>query len=456
MPHTPPSEPTLTSPGEPTGPVAPRARWRGLVQAWWPHALIVVAVALGLVSTLKRYHGDLPVYLRGAARMSAGEEVYVIEQSGFTYPPLMAVPFTPLVDLPEKAQRATWYGLNVLMLFGVVVLVNGLVRARVPQTKRRVFWLLVFAIVGRHVTSAFENQSNDLLILFVVTASVAAAARAWDAVAGTLIGLGAALKATPLLFLPVFVWQRRWAATLALVVSLALFCLLPDVLFPRADGGRWIVVWYETFASKTGVGAPAEAEGGWVAWNALNQSLSGTLFRLSDTGHGRDTTWDVSLWQPSATQLRALILSAQVGVLALIALGTRRPRRATLDSVPNREALGYQRLGEAALVVCGMVLLSPMSSKAHFGVLLLPVAHQLASLYRRRDPLVIACLVGVFALGTLTSKGLLGVPLGNEFLARGSVTWCALLAMLGSLRVIQQVRRRSPEPAGEITPEPVP
>ena len=429
MPISEPPAPPL-----PPGSDRPPSRRRELLHAWWPRLLIALVVVLGLVSTLKRYHGDLPVYLRGAARMIAGEELYVVEQSGFTYPPLMAVPFTSLIALPEPVQRVIWYALNVLLLLGAVHLVAGMVRPLVPGSKRRVFWLLVFAIAGRHLSAVFENQSNDLVILFVVTASVAAAARGRDARAGTLIGLAAALKATPLLFMPVFVWQRRFAAAVALVASLALFTYLPDVLFPRTDGGSWAVAWYQTFGSQVGAGAPAEAEGGWVAWNVLNQSLSGTLFRLSDTGHGRETTWDVSLWQPGETALRSVILAAQLGVVALIGFGTRRSARAA----ETPEQLGYERLGEAALVVCGMVLLSPMSSKAHFGVLLLPIAHQLAALFgRRRDAVVIACLVGVFALGTLTSKGLLGSELGNAVLARGSVTWCALLALLGSLRVIR-------------------
>ena len=45
--------------------------------------------------------------------------------------------------------------------------------------------------------------------------------------------------------------------------------------------------------------------------------------------------------------------------------------------VAQLSALGQsivERLGEAGLIACGMVLLSPMSSKSHFCVLLLPIA----------------------------------------------------------------------------------
>jgi hypothetical protein len=88
-----------------------------------------------------------------------------------------------------------------------------------------------------------------------------------------------------------------------------------------------------------------------------------------------------------------------------------------------------------------MVLLSPMSSKSHFAVLLVPLAAALVVWLRvRRDLLLTVLLVGVFVLGTLLTKGLLGSKLGNVTLAYGSVTWTAFLALLAAMRA-QQVAR---------------
>ena len=71
---------------------------------------------------------------------------------------------------------------------------------------------------------------------------------------------------------------------------------------------------------------------------------------------------------------------------------------------------------------CGMVLLSPMSSKSHFCVLLLPATYLALELLeaRTRQRSTLFLWVGIFllvALGSLTSKGILGRTQGNLLLA---------------------------------------
>jgi hypothetical protein len=80
-----------------------------------------------------------------------------------------------------------------------------------------------------------------------------------------------------------------------------------------------------------------------------------------------------------------------------------------------------------------MVLLSPMSSKSHFCVLLVPVAFCVAELLYRRRSVVVALLLGfVFVTGTLTTRELVGRDLGRELLARGSVTWSAFALLVAT------------------------
>src|SRR5438105_3366952 len=77
---------------------------------------------------------------------------------------------------------------------------------------------LVLLLAGRHVLSPLENQSHDLVVLLCVVLANEARCTGQDVAAGWWAGLGAALKATPLLFLPVFLWQRRFRAAAAMAV----------------------------------------------------------------------------------------------------------------------------------------------------------------------------------------------------------------------------------------------
>jgi hypothetical protein len=84
-----------------------------------------------------------------------------------------------------------------------------------------------------------------------------------------------------------------------------------------------------------------------------------------------------------------------------------------------------------------MLLLSPMSSKAHFFLLLLPgVVMARFYLWERRDWILTLIFIIMFLYGTLTVKDLVGTYVGHAVLATGSVTWCTLLAMLGTWRVM--------------------
>jgi hypothetical protein len=137
----------------------------------------------------------------------------------------------------------------------------------------------------------------------------------------------------------------------------------------------------------------------------------------------------VSLWQPGRPLLQGLTIVAQLAVLSWVLLVTR----SSLARGLGGERLAIRRLGEAGAVLCGMVLLSPMSSKSHFCVLVVPSAFCLAALlHDRRSPLAWALLGFAAILGTTTSKGVIGSSLGNEFLARGSVTICALAILLAT------------------------
>lgn len=422
---------------ESTTETAVAARRQRLVRG----AILAVLVIVGLISTLNRQQGEVAVYTRATRRALAGEEAYVVEAKAYTYPPGQLVAFLPITALPESFERVVFYFVNMALLLGAIWMLRCMARAEFAEHGRDGpgwwFWILLFAICARHLTSPLENQSNDLPILFLMTWTAYARSLERPTTAGTAAGIATALKATPLLYAPILVWQRRFGAALTFAGAVIVLSLMPDVLFPRADGTRWIVAWYQTFVSKVGVAEAADAEGAWAAWNVLNQSLSGTLYRLSTDGGGAAWTWDVSLWAPTASTLKAVTLAAQVGVLAIIALAVGPPS-AGAETAPDRR---MRRLAEVGAVVCGMLLLSPMSSKAHFCVLLLPVGYLLLHAFTRgRDVFVTTCLVVAFALGSLSSKGIVGLHLGNGLLARGSVTWTALVCLIGTAYVARRRR----------------
>ncbi len=402
--------------------------------SWWWVVVAAVVVA-GLVQCLHKGTSELPVYVLGGERMAAGAEIYrTSDLKPFTYPPFFALPFVAMPWLGESAQRVVWYLVNVLVLWWIVRVLHGVVAPMLEARVRRVFWVALALVSGRHVLAVFENQSHDLLVTACVVAAAAAWSRARTMRAGLWAGLGAACKATPALFAVPFVLQRSWPAIVGAAFAGVGATVLPDLLLPRADGHFWVQAWIEVMLPGAKPGSSADLGGTWHAGSILNQGLAGTLYRLTTpTPASSDPAWavDASLAVVSPEARKVITLVGQILVLALVGWACR-PGLARAVTAATQPLV---RLAQVGAVACGMVLLSPMSSKSHFAVLLVPLAAALVAwLAVRRDLVLTVLLVAVFALGTLLTKGLLGARLGNVTLAYGSVTWTTLLALLASLR----------------------
>lgn len=390
--------------------------------------------------------------------MLAGENIYRTDDiKPFTYPPFFALPFVIFHWIPDTLDRTVWYFLTMAATIHVIVMLARLLAPYLTpvddktRSARWLFWLVVALLSGRHIAAVFENQSHDMIVAWLVMLAVYAGSRTRNKSAGAAAGAGAACKATPGLFLPVFIWQRRWKAAALFIVALVGLTLLPDLLFPMKTDSLWVIQWFHTFLADMQPGETANVDGAWMAWNKLNQNLAGTLYRLTTPIDQpvEGFIFDVSLWQPSAGMQSVITYTAQFTVLVSILFSTR-PSLARNTAAADLPLL---RLSEGAVIVCGMVLLSPMSSKSHFCVLLLPIAFCTADLFYRRWSWPNALLLlTVFISGSMTSKGLLGKELGDQLLARGTVTLCSLALLLASMMVIQS--RFAAHGTGELASRP--
>jgi hypothetical protein len=410
-------------------------RWARVVGA----VVVAGAVAAGFYPFTYREYTETDLYAVAGARMRAGEEIYRVDERPFTYPPLLAVPCVPLSYLPPLGARLVWY----LSVCGTLAAVVYLVMRRVwdaadanPVRSRAVFWWLVLVLAGRHLLAPVENQSHDLLIFLAALLAIDAWSRASDAAAGAWAGAAAALKATPLLLLPLFVWQRYWRAAGVMLVTGVALTLATDALWPRQDGRLWVVAWFQTFLSRAAPGDPATMPT-WNPWCPLNQSLTGTTKRLLSPmppGWAESNGWaDASVLDVGPAAVRAVTLVGLAAVFGWMLWVTRPSLTVGLTDRRRR----FLRLGQGGVLLIAMILLSPTSIKTHFGVLLLPVAVCVADyLWHGRDRVTGGLLLLVFVAGTLTTKDFLGRTAGTFIMAAGSLTLVAVALLAATGRVV--------------------
>ena len=158
-----------------------------------------------------------------------------------------------------------------------------------PSYVQAVVLLLSF----RPILSDLHHGNNNLVILFLVVASLYAWRKGYDVLAGLILALAISYKVTPALFLPYFAYKRSWRTVGATFLGMGVFLLIvPSLFLGPQFNGECLAMWWQRMISPflaKGEGSPQE----------VNQSMVGVLTRLlTDTklGNGRyDAHMDVNL-----------------------------------------------------------------------------------------------------------------------------------------------------------------
>ncbi|HUY32469.1 MAG TPA: glycosyltransferase family 87 protein [Pirellulales bacterium] len=392
------------------------------------------------------------VFVLAARRMQRGEPLQDFP-SNYTYPPAMAMLATPLCHLSASVSLAAWYLVNVVAAVAVVTCAWGLAGGpplwRLPPRWQSVFWIGLL-LGGRWFVAPLEHQQFDMVIAALLLAGCRAGQNGRQRLGAVLIGVSASMKCVPLLFAPYLLWRGKPQAALLVVAVAVGINLLPDLFFPRSDGGLHWVAWAQVYLL-----APARvAPGGWLTDPLQNQSLAGLFDHLFRFGlpvstaliHGVELPPGAALPMRWLTYATAAVLTAY----SVWRCGSPwRPLAPAAAPSPAPANWNQVRTGvEAAIVVCLQLLLSPMTGKAHFVVLLLPCFLFARQLVERTTRARLALLAALLVCGPLTTKGLTGMTLGDLTLAWSVPTWFILGLLWAMWSLLATIQRDCPAEAG--------
>jgi hypothetical protein len=225
---------------------------------------------------------------------------------------------------------------------------------------------------------------------------------------------------------------RKWKVFALGVGVWLVLSLLPDLFFtPQRPGPGYLQTWVIEVAIGGLLGTSPDAYYPLLKHvGLLNQSLKNFVFNIM---HGQS---DADIAAHARMVLYGVYLAYGLVALAVLLLAAR---------------LENALLWGASVVLISMLLLSPVSSKSHFVVLLLPHMAIVAHLIRHREAwgAVVPILGASFALNTLTSKLFVGRELSNEMLSRGCITLGTLLLLAAVAVIVLQSRKaEKPLPQG--------
>ena len=208
-----------------------------------------LAVAYGLYIALRTYEVDLGVYLRLGGKYVFTSHLYsfVLPNTSlpFTYPPFAALLFAPWQRTFTSVGlvQAVWTMGNLVALIGVLVLSVRLVK---PSLDRMATWRLALALslpalLLNPVLITIGFGQVNLFVTFLVM---------WDLLSerrigkrqlplGVATGLAAAVKLTPLLFVPYLLITRRWRGAVTCLLTFGACELVTFAVSPASSRAYW-------------------------------------------------------------------------------------------------------------------------------------------------------------------------------------------------------------------------
>jgi hypothetical protein len=404
-------------------------RWQTIVIA----AMAVVLLGLGTHLFVRQDNEWEKVFITAAARLWSGGDVY---QAGgaYLYPPFTAWLTLPFLALSHGAGRLVFVILNLACLMYVLRGAWRLAGGGGLENAAQRWAALAGASCGIFfMHNCLVHQQTDLFIAALLMGGCLALNRDRALTAATGFGLAAAMKCTPLLWAPYLVWRRRpvaaaWLLAVALGVN-----LLPDLVRHPESGGTWLGVFVTRHLAP--LTDHRYVPGSWGSEIVYNQSLAGAAQRWLRTA----PRWTAAECLVEETEsaappaaIRGVLLSADLTMAVLAAIALGRPFRPIPDG--NRAVFEY------GVVFVLMLLLSPMSSMAHFGILILPGFCLARRALERRDVVARVLLALAIVASCASNKDLIGGRLYTTLLWVGCVMFNAIFLLAGCLRALLHAR----------------
>jgi alpha-1,2-mannosyltransferase len=360
------------------------------------------------------YGNDFNVYYFAAREVAAGRDPYQNSLGAWTtylYPPLLAELIVPLAMLPLPAAAYLWFLINAASVAAAAWMAASLASKEGlgARDERPLIAAAAVVLIARFVLDNLHLGQVNNLVAALSVAHVFFYARRRPVASAAALALAVSIKLTPAILILYQIARLRFRFAALCIAMLALMTVASFVAFGQRAPDA-----FEAFVDRT-----IRNEQGFDLAYSGNQSLRGALLRLGvDPGVSPDREQGEGARQP----VGAVMLSLAAMMLALAALTALR-ERAEIQAV--------------APFFCCMVLLSPLSWKAHFVVLILPLASLSAQALARESPhrrLTIAALAVAFLLFNLTSRLIIGETSSERADELSLVFLVALLVFLMTIR----------------------
>jgi alpha-1,2-mannosyltransferase len=355
----------------------------------------MLPLPLPLLHPLREYDFfDLRIYRDATHVVGSGRPLYrahLRRGLGFTYPPFAVLAMLPLSWLSLfHAEEAVTFG-NIVL---VAVAAHAAVRLSPrSQGRARAGWIAAaIALWAEPIVSTIGYGQIDLLIAALVTVDLVYGRN--SRAGGIGIGLAAALKLTPLIFIPYLLFTRRGRMAGRAMATFALSIVVAFIAVPRDAGEYWGGAVFDV----SRVTGRHHLSGGGPA----NQSLRGALLRFFP-----DMSHVSAIWLPCC------LIVACLGLL----LAVRVARR------------GNESYGFLLTAITGL-LISPVSWTHHWAIVVPVVLAMVMSVEDRGTRWLLIAMSIEIAIASSAIWLVIDDPVGTR-LSTGALLLANLYVLAG-------------------------
>ncbi len=394
--------------------------------------------------------GDVlpPGWLEAVLRASL---VYEPDGVHRPYPPSFAFAMWPMTVVPLAVLRYAWYALQLVCLASTLWILSRAASgwfvdgARNAVWVAALVWLILFKFLQRDVAGGQVN---------LVQAGLCVLALWWNARgkvtrAGVALGLAISIKLTPLLLAAWLVARGHWRTVL---IGLGVFGAL--FVAPITLTGQRVFVanaryWLDGVRTM-GATDPFDMDRQIVTFDFGNQSLRNLVHRYlrvyprdrtaKDDGGARHPGRgyvDFADWTCASADRAARVVQILVVLVAVIACGRR-------GAHPSSMVYWV----EASFAFVLMLLLSPITWKAHFVLLAMPAYLIVAFAIDQRDRVLWSLMLGFIVISAIPNRSFLGRELEDLHLAYYANTFGLLFVLAALVRLRQSLARLPPSEEG--------
>jgi hypothetical protein len=224
----------------PTRPTADSLRELDISTPWAARTAwiaLAAGVLLVIVFTIVVQPFDFGVYRWGGDAIAHDLRLYLVRdgKNWFTYTPFAAALFIPIAAIPDLVGRVGWQLISLAALGFASI--STLTLAGYRLTKTALAGIVAVGITLEPMYHTFYLGQINLILLALILIDISRAARGRPAGIG--VGIAAAIKLTPLIFIALFLLGRRVKDAVIAAATFVACGLIGYLVAPKASSLYW-------------------------------------------------------------------------------------------------------------------------------------------------------------------------------------------------------------------------